>query len=86
MGTNPEETARSYGRHFDSDDELVSRITRNSIDLLKENYRVRVLVKELMNPPMCGLYLSLEIDRVRVLFCDTTTSRGLVVVVPVMLK
>jgi hypothetical protein len=29
-----------YGRHFDKDDELVSHISRKSIDLLKENYRV----------------------------------------------
>ncbi|GJP72381.1 hypothetical protein CLOP_g3120, partial [Closterium sp. NIES-67] len=39
VGSNAEETQKSYGRHFDSDDELVSRISRNSIDLLKENYR-----------------------------------------------
>ncbi|CAI7893108.1 unnamed protein product [Closterium sp. NIES-53] len=39
VGVNAEEIQKSYGRHFDSDDELVSRITRNSIDLLKENYR-----------------------------------------------
>jgi hypothetical protein len=40
VGTNAEENARMFGRHFDMDDELVSRITRRSIDLLKENYRV----------------------------------------------
>lgn len=39
VGSNPEEVQKSYGRHFDSEDELVSRISRKSIDLLKENYR-----------------------------------------------
>ena len=29
-----------FGRHFDIDDELVSRISRKSIDVLKANYRV----------------------------------------------
>ena len=28
-----------YGRHFDENDQLVSLITRKSIDLLKEHYR-----------------------------------------------
>lgn len=40
VGTNAEENSRMFGRHFDMEDELVSRITRRSIDLLKENYRV----------------------------------------------
>lgn len=42
VGTNAEENARMFGRHFDLEDELVSRITRRSIDLLKENYRVSI--------------------------------------------
>ena len=33
------ESSRMYGRHFDDTDELVSRISRHSINLLKENYR-----------------------------------------------
>jgi translation initiation factor 5B len=33
------ESSRLYGRHFDHKDELVSRITRESIDMLKENFR-----------------------------------------------
>ena len=33
------EASRMYGRHFDHTDELVSRISRHSINLLKENYR-----------------------------------------------
>lgn len=40
VGTNAEENARMFGRHFDMEDEFVSRISRRSIDLLKENYRV----------------------------------------------
>jgi len=40
VGTNAEENSRMFGRHFDMEDEFVSRITRRSIDLLKENYRV----------------------------------------------
>ena len=33
------ESSRLYGRHFDHKDMLVSRITRQSIDMLKENFR-----------------------------------------------
>ncbi|CAK9869833.1 unnamed protein product [Sphagnum jensenii] len=39
VGTNADEMQKMFGRHFDMEDELVSRITRQSIDLLKENYR-----------------------------------------------
>ncbi|KNA24578.1 hypothetical protein SOVF_014450 [Spinacia oleracea] len=38
-GSNPEEQQKMYGRHFEADDELVSRISRKSIDVLKANYR-----------------------------------------------
>ncbi|KAF9601081.1 hypothetical protein IFM89_016054 [Coptis chinensis] len=38
--TNAEEQQKMYGRHFEIDDELVSHITRSSIDVLKANYRV----------------------------------------------
>jgi translation initiation factor 5B len=34
-----QESSRLYGRHFDHKDELVSRMTRQSIDMLKENFR-----------------------------------------------
>ncbi|XP_057534084.1 eukaryotic translation initiation factor 5B-like [Amaranthus tricolor] len=39
VGSNPEEQQKMYGRHFDIDDELVSHISRKSIDVLKANYR-----------------------------------------------
>ncbi|KAB5531727.1 hypothetical protein DKX38_018397 [Salix brachista] len=40
VGTNGEEQQKMHGRHFDNDDQLVSHITRRSIDILKVNYRV----------------------------------------------
>ncbi|XP_027366313.1 eukaryotic translation initiation factor 5B isoform X2 [Abrus precatorius] len=39
VGSNPEEQQKMYGRHFEIDDELVSHISRRSIDILKTNYR-----------------------------------------------
>lgn len=40
VGTNSEEQQKMFGRHFEIEDELVSHITRRSIDVLKANYRV----------------------------------------------
>lgn len=37
--TKPEEAARLYGRHFDANDDLVSRISRESINVLKDMFR-----------------------------------------------
>ena len=37
--TNAAEAARLYGRHFDHNDRLVSKLTRKSIDVLKEHFR-----------------------------------------------
>jgi translation initiation factor 5B len=39
QAVSSQESSRLYGRHFDHKDELVSRITRESIDMLKENFR-----------------------------------------------
>lgn len=35
----PHEQAKTFGRHFDESDEFYSRITRQSIDILKESFR-----------------------------------------------
>ncbi|PPS10535.1 hypothetical protein GOBAR_AA10118 [Gossypium barbadense] len=40
VGSNTEEQQKMYGRHFELEDELVSHISRRSIDILKANYRV----------------------------------------------
>lgn len=37
--STPDEGQRMFGRHFEITDELVSRLTRGSIDVLKEHYR-----------------------------------------------
>lgn len=37
--TNAAESAVLFGRHFDAQDALVSRVTRESIDVLKANFR-----------------------------------------------
>ncbi|KAI5079715.1 hypothetical protein GOP47_0005194 [Adiantum capillus-veneris] len=45
-GSTPEEIQKMYGRHFDHQDELVSHITRRSIDVLKESFRDELSVDE----------------------------------------
>ncbi|KAL6842130.1 hypothetical protein ACP4OV_028109 [Aristida adscensionis] len=39
IGENPQEKSRLYGRHFNASNELLSQISRRSIDVLKEYYR-----------------------------------------------
>ncbi|PKI57443.1 hypothetical protein CRG98_022094 [Punica granatum] len=46
VGSNPEEQQKMYGRHFDLEDELVSHISRRSIDILKTNYRDDLSIEE----------------------------------------
>ncbi|THU65875.1 hypothetical protein C4D60_Mb05t08240 [Musa balbisiana] len=46
VASSPEEQQKMYGRHFDIDDELVSHISRRSIDILKSNYRDDLSIEE----------------------------------------
>ncbi|GLT62622.1 hypothetical protein SLA2020_352430 [Shorea laevis] len=46
VGSNPEEQQKMYGRHFDVEDELVSHVSRKSIDVLKANYRDDLSIEE----------------------------------------
>ncbi|CAL9052104.1 eukaryotic translation initiation factor 5B-like [Musa acuminata AAA Group] len=46
VASSPEEQQKMYGRHFDIDDELVSHISRRSIDILKTNYRDDLSMEE----------------------------------------
>ncbi|XP_017978635.1 PREDICTED: eukaryotic translation initiation factor 5B isoform X3 [Theobroma cacao] len=46
VGSNPEEQQKMYGRHFELEDELVSHISRRSIDVLKANYRDDLTLEE----------------------------------------
>ncbi|KAI4389228.1 hypothetical protein MLD38_001476 [Melastoma candidum] len=46
VGSNPEEQQKMFGRHFDLEDELVSHISRKSIDILKLNYRDDLSIEE----------------------------------------
>ncbi|XP_010539737.1 PREDICTED: eukaryotic translation initiation factor 5B [Tarenaya hassleriana] len=45
VASNPEEQ-KIFGRHFDMEDELVSHISRASIDILKANYRDELSMEE----------------------------------------
>lgn len=46
VGSNSEEQQKMFGRHFEIDDELVSHISRRSIDILKTNYRDDLTMEE----------------------------------------
>ncbi|XP_027148189.1 eukaryotic translation initiation factor 5B-like isoform X2 [Coffea eugenioides] len=46
VGSNPEEQQKMFGRHFEIEDELVSHISRRSIDILKANYREDLSLEE----------------------------------------
>ncbi|KAL7156728.1 hypothetical protein ABFS83_02G028200 [Erythranthe nasuta] len=45
-GSNYEEQQKMFGRHFEIHDELVSKISRNSLDALKENYKDEISQEE----------------------------------------
>ncbi|KAH6765155.1 eukaryotic translation initiation factor 2 family protein [Perilla frutescens var. frutescens] len=38
IGSNSEEQQKMFGRHFEIEDQLVSKISRRSVDALEENY------------------------------------------------
>ncbi|XP_059446154.1 eukaryotic translation initiation factor 5B-like [Corylus avellana] len=46
VGSNSEEQQKMFGRHFEVEDELVSHISRKSIDVLKANYRDDLSIEE----------------------------------------
>ncbi|XP_057949347.1 eukaryotic translation initiation factor 5B-like [Malania oleifera] len=46
VGSSAEEQQKMFGRHFEIDDELVSHISRKSIDVLKANYRDDLTIEE----------------------------------------
>ncbi|KAF7140646.1 hypothetical protein RHSIM_Rhsim06G0017900 [Rhododendron simsii] len=46
VGSNSEEQQKMFGRHFEMEDELVSHISRKSIDVLKTNYRDDLSIEE----------------------------------------
>ncbi|KAL8130083.1 hypothetical protein V2J09_019238 [Rumex salicifolius] len=46
LGNNPEEQQKMFGRHFEEEDELVSQISRKSIDILKANYREELSLED----------------------------------------
>ncbi|XP_062022269.1 eukaryotic translation initiation factor 5B [Rosa rugosa] len=46
VGTNSDEQQKMYGRHFEIEDELVSHISRRSIDVLKTSYRDELSIDE----------------------------------------
>ncbi|XP_059298600.1 eukaryotic translation initiation factor 5B-like [Lycium ferocissimum] len=46
VGSNSEEQQKMFGRHFEMEDELVSKISRRSIDILKANFRKDLSVED----------------------------------------
>ncbi|XP_073053152.1 uncharacterized protein [Primulina eburnea] len=46
IGSNSDEQQKMFGRHFEIEDELVSKISRNSLDALKEHYAEDLSVEE----------------------------------------
>ncbi|KAG8369260.1 hypothetical protein BUALT_Bualt15G0133000 [Buddleja alternifolia] len=46
IGSNSDEQQKMFGRHFEMEDELVSKISRNSLDALKEHYAEDLSLEE----------------------------------------
>ncbi|KAK4343677.1 hypothetical protein RND71_036771 [Anisodus tanguticus] len=55
VGSNSEEQLKMFGRHFEMEDELVCKISRRSIDILKANFRRDLSVEDwrLIGTPIC---------------------------------
>ncbi|KAM3304814.1 hypothetical protein P3S67_011680 [Capsicum chacoense] len=46
IGSNSEEQQKTFGRHFQMEDELVSKISRRSIDILKADFRKDLSIED----------------------------------------
>ena len=51
----------SYGRHFDNKDTIISKLTRESIDILKKDYREEMAKEDWML--VIELMKDLDIER-----------------------
>ncbi|XP_015161861.1 eukaryotic translation initiation factor 5B-like [Solanum tuberosum] len=46
VGSNCEEIQKMFGRHFEMEDDLVSKVSRRSIDILKANFRNELSIED----------------------------------------
>ncbi|KAJ3853333.1 hypothetical protein EV368DRAFT_39150 [Lentinula lateritia] len=75
------QSAKMFGRHFDDKDELMSHITRQSIDVLKSSFRTDVsneewlLIKALK--PVSSSALGKDLQLMRISSASTSIERGI---------